>query len=226
MQRAVITWVVLFFCVSCGGEKIPDGVISPRQMPGVLTDMHLADGQLASLPIDSARMRRDTYYDAIFQRYHIDSVMFSRSIDFYASRPYLMNEFYQDVEKRLEALNLAEQQRVQAKYDEQRRTDSIRNARVTDSLRRIARDSLDFKRKRYLLFRNVEDSLSLYAWPDSITFTLLRERMLEDIGLKHISASVPHRSVAPRRDPHPPTAPKPTPTVSQKSRMRPLQKIK
>ena len=73
MQRAVIAWMIIFFCISCGNEQIPEGVIPAKQMPGVLTDMHLADGQLASLPVDSARMRRDVYYDAVFQRYGIDS---------------------------------------------------------------------------------------------------------------------------------------------------------
>ena len=159
MQRVITACLVLILCVSCGGEKIPEGVMLPAQMPALLTDMHLADGQLASMPIDSARMRREGYYQAIFQRYDIDSVTFRKSIEFYSSRPYLMNEFYEDVEKQLEALNLAEQQRVEKKYEAQRRIDSIRNARVTDSLRRIARDSLDFKRKRYLLFLNAPDSL-------------------------------------------------------------------
>ncbi len=222
MQRAVIVWMVLIFCVSCGGEKIPNGVIPPKQMPAVLTDMHLADGQLASLPIDSARMRRDAYYEAVFQRYGIDSMMFRRSVEFYSSRPYLMNEFYGDIEKKLETLNLAEQQRVQQKYEIQRRTDSIRNARVTDSLRRIARDSLDFKRKRYLLFLDAPDSL--YGKPDSITYELLRERMLENIGLTSVAAGGPQRLPAPRRTP--PVVTKPSPSTSQKSQLRPFEKIK
>ncbi|PPL00387.1 DUF4296 domain-containing protein [Parapedobacter indicus] len=222
MQRAVIVWVVLIFCVSCGGEKIPKGVIPLKQMPAVLTDMHLADGQLASLPIDSARMRRDAYYNAVFQRYGIDSTTFRRSVEFYSSRPYLMNEFYGDIEKKLEALNLAEQQRVQKKYEVQRRMDSIRNARVTDSLRHIAQDSLDFKRKRYLLFLNAPDSL--YGKPDPVTYKLLRERMLESVGLKRVIANSEQGHPMPPRNPS--VAPKPSSTVPQKPRLRPFEKIK
>ena len=214
--------MIIFFCISCGNEQIPEGVIPAKQMPGVLTDMHLADGQLASLPIDSARMRRDVYYDAVFQRYGIDSATFKRSVEFYAERPYLMNEFYGTVEKKLEALNLAEQQRVEKKYAAQRRADSTRNARVTDSLRRIARDSLDFKRKRYLLFLNAPDSL--YGRPDSVTFTLLRERMLEDIGLETVqNAELKKATVPPRNPPEPP---KPAPATPKTPRLRPLEKIK
>jgi len=184
--------------------------------------MHLADGQLASLPIDSARMRRDRYYDAVFQRYGIDSIMFRRSVEFYSSRPYLMNEFYDDIEKKLETLNLAEQQRVQQKYEAQRRTDSLRNARVTDSLRRIARDSLDFRRKRYLLFLDAPDSL--YGKPDSITYESLRERMMEDVGLKRMITGGQKEPAVP---PHsPPVVPKPSPSTPQKPRLRLPEKIK
>ena len=213
---------MLFFCISCGGEKIPDGVVVPKLMPALLTDMHLADGQLASIPIDSARMRRDGYYQAIFQRYNIDSVVFRKSIEFYSSRPYLMNEFYDDVEKQLETLNQAEQQRIDKKYAAQRRADSIRNVRETDSLRRIARDSLDFKRKRYLLFLHAPDSL--YGEPDSVTFTLLHERMLETIRLGETKVVRQKRPSVP--NPTPPSSPKESPAVSQKSRLRPLEKIK
>ncbi|WP_353195834.1 DUF4296 domain-containing protein [Parapedobacter defluvii] len=221
MQRTASVWLVFFFCVSCGGEKIPDGIIPPKQMPAVLTDMHLADGQLASLPIDSARMRRDAYYNLIFERYGIDSVTFSRSVEFYSTRPYLMNELYVDVEKKLNTLNLAEQQRVQKKYETQRRADSIRSARVTDSLQRIGRDSLDFKRKRYLLFLNGPDSL--YGKPDSITYELLRERMFETIGLKQVNG-LKMPSLPPIK---PPVAPKPIPSApTETPKLRPLEKIK
>lgn len=222
MQRMVIAGIALFFCVSCGGEKIPSGVIPPRQMPAVLVDIHLVDGQLASLPIDSARMRRDGYYNTVFERYNTDSTTFRRSIEFYSSRPYLMNEFYVDVEKKLNALNSAEQQRVEKKYEAQRRTDSIRNARVTDSLWRMAKDSLDFKRKRYLLFLNAPDSL--YGAPDSITHELLHERLLEAIGLKNTRVSSQKvRTIPPGK---PPVAPKPAVSVPQKPRLRPFEKIK
>jgi len=222
MQGMVIAWIALFFCTSCGGEKIPAGVVSPKQMPAILVDMHLADGQLASLPIDSARMRRDGYYEAVFERHHIDSTTFRQSVEFYSSRPYLMNEFYTDVEKRLNALNLAEQQRVEKKYEAQRRTDSIRNARLTDSLRRIERDSLDFKRKRYLLFLNAPDSL--YGKPDSVTYQLLRERMLEAIGLKNnIGVSSQKSPVLPAK---PPVIPKPSTSEPPRPRLRPFEKIK
>ncbi|MFC3197493.1 DUF4296 domain-containing protein [Parapedobacter deserti] len=220
MQRLLTIVLVVFFCVSCG-EKIPEDVIPKKQMPGVLVDVHLADGQLASIPIDSARAYRDAYYQLIFDRHQIDSAMFGRSVRFYATRPHIMNELYAEVEKQLNAFNLAEQKAVEQKYLLQQRADSIRNARQRDSLHRIARDSLDFKRKRYLLFLNAPDSV--YGKPDSLTFEKLQHRMLETIGLpKEPVASqlpTPPGNV-------PPTLPKQSPKSEERPVLRPPEMIR
>ncbi len=221
VQWVLVTGITLFFCISCGGEKIPDSVIPRKLMPSVLLDIHLVDGQLASLPIDSARIYRDAYYGIVFDRYGIDSTAFSRSIEFYSSRPYLMNEMYSDVEKKLQTLTLAEQKLVESKYKAQQQADSIRNAARTDSLQRIARDSLDFKRKRYLLFLDVPDSL--YGKPEPITPENLRERMLETIRLKSPGLAV-SRPVAPADTSAPVSESSPKP--KEKPLLRTFDKIK
>lgn len=190
-------------------------------MPALLVDIHLADGQLSVLPIDSARAYRDAYYGAVFDRHGTDSTVFKQSVQFYSTRPHIMNELYADVERRLEALNRAEQQAIDEKYSVQRRADSIKNARQSDSLRRIARDSLDFKRKRYLLFLNAPDSL--YGSPDSVTFEKLRQRMLETIGLGGATVSG-QRPVTPRDVPS--ALPKPSPKTEERPVLRPLEKIR
>lgn len=181
MRLITIILTILIFSYACG-RKVPEGIVPQRQMGAMLLDMHLADGQLASMMIDSARLYRDAYYDAIFNRYGIDSVTFERSIDFYATRPAMMKRMYLDIEKRLEAYNTAEQKAIDEKYSAQRRADSIVSARHTDSLLKVNRDSLDFKRKRYLLYLNGPDTL-MYSQPIPVTYTLLRERMMEAIRL-------------------------------------------
>src|SRR5690606_2003555 len=158
MRLIAVALTILIFTGACG-HKVPEGVVPQQQMGALLLDMHLADGQLASMLADSARMYRDAYYEAIFDRYAIDSTIFKQSVEFYASRPELMKALYVDIEKQLEAYNTAEQQAIEEKYSAQRKADSIANARRTDSLRQVKRDSLDFKRKRYLLYLNGPDSL-------------------------------------------------------------------
>ena len=176
--------IVLFFLVlgvSCTRE-VPDDVMPQEQMESLLLDMHLADGQLTSMLIDSARVYRDAYYQAIFGRYGIDSTEFKHSLDFYVTRPQLMKEMYLNIEKRLDVYNKEEEQAMTAQYSEQRRADSVVNARRADSLRTVMRDSLDFKRKRFLLVLDGPDSLQ-YGRPVPVTHSLLYERMMEAIGL-------------------------------------------
>ncbi len=222
MRLITIVLAILLFGGACG-QQVPEGVVPQRQMGTLLLDMHLADGRLASMMPDSARIYRDAYYGAIFNRYGIDSTTFVRSIEFYSTRPQLMKTMYVNIEKQLEAYNTAEQRAITEKYDAQRRADSIVSALRTDSLRKVERDSLDFKRKRYLLYLNGPDSLAAYGQPVPVTFMLLRERLKEATGLPHISPSgASHSLPAP-----PPVAPIPTPEVEQQTKpaLKPLRKI-
>lgn len=197
MRLITIVLMILIFTSACG-RKVPEGVVPQQQMGALLLDMHLADGQLASMLVDSARAYRDAYYESIFNRYAIDSTTFEQSIAFYSKRPELMKAMYVDIEKRLEAFNSAEQQAIEEKYSAQRKADSITNARRMDSLRRVVRDSLDFKRKRYLIYLDGPDSIQ-YGQPVPITYTLLNARMMEAVGLNGGGASdvLPAKPVAP-----------------------------
>lgn len=181
MRNITIVLIFLVLGASCT-RKVPDDVVPQEQMKALLLDMHLADGQLTSMLIDSARVYRDAYYDAIFDRYGIDSTEFKHSLDFYSTRPQLMKEIYLGIEQQLDVYNKEEEQAMTAQYSEQRRADSLVNARRADSLRTVMRDSLDFKRKRYLLFLDGPDSLQ-YGRPLPVTHSLLLERMMETIGL-------------------------------------------
>lgn len=180
-MRLLLAGLSFFFFFSCG-ERVPDGVIPKKQMPDVLVDVHLADGQLSSLPIDSARAHIDSYYQAIFDRYGIDSVQLANSIAYYAHRPHIMNELYGIVEKRLEALNIEQQQAVDQKYQLQRSADSIANARRRDSIARLTYDSLDMARKKHLLFLPSADSS--YSDPVPVTHEQLKRRLWEQLRLR------------------------------------------
>ena len=187
MRQITIVLIVMLLGVSCKRE-IPENIIPQDQMERLLLDMHLADGQLASMVADSARIYRDSYYDAIFSRYAVDSTEFKHALVFYSTRPQLMKEIYVEIEKQLEHYNTIEQDSVTAGYNAKRMADSLVNARLTDSLQRVMRDSLDLKRKRYLLLLNGPDSVP-YNRPIPVTHTLLYDRMMETIGLRKIETS-------------------------------------
>ncbi|SEL87018.1 DUF4296 domain-containing protein [Parapedobacter koreensis] len=221
MQRLLTGITILVLCISCG-EKIPDGIIPQKKMPDVLLDVHLVDGQLTSMPIDSARAYRNAYYAAVFDRYGIDSIAFRRSVEFYSTRPYILNDLYIAVEKRLEAMNLAEQKAVEERYTVQRKADSVSNARRLDSLQRITRDSLDFKRRRYLLFLHAPDSI--YGSPEPVTHELLHDRLLESTRLRSLISEGQHPS-PPAKRPLKPSQP-PVKAVENPPVLRPMEKIK
>ncbi len=225
MRLTTIALTILIFTGACG-RKVPEGVLPQQQMGALLLDMHLADGQLASMLADSARIYRDAYYEAIFDRYVIDSTAFKQSIEFYSSRPKLMKKLYMNIEKQLEVYNTAEQQAIEEKYSAQRKADSIANAQRTDSLRQVKLDSLDFKRKQYLLYLNGPDSVQ-YGQPVPVTYTLLKERMMEVVGLPSTDESrrpmaSPTKPVVP---PAPPAAPAPAVEKRSSPTLTPLKKI-
>lgn len=225
MRLITIVLTILIFSFACG-RKVPEDIVPQQQMGALLLDMHLADGQLASMMADSGRVYRDAYYNAIFNRYGIDSNTFERSIEFYSTRPEVMKTLYINIEKQLEAYNIAEQQAIEAKYSAQRKADSIVNAKRTDSLWRVNRDSLDFKRKRFLLYLDGPDSLP-YSQPVPITYMLLRERMMEDIRLRN-PGELNHSPALPAKPLVPSVAPAvPAPEVKERTRptLTPIKKI-
>ncbi|WP_353181974.1 DUF4296 domain-containing protein [Parapedobacter lycopersici] len=182
-MRFPLVGLMFILLVSCG-EKIPAGIISEKQMPDVLFDVHLADGQLAAIPIDSARLYLDSYYAAIFNRYGIDSTIFANSISYYSHRPRVMNEFYSVVEKRLDALNAAAQQVQDASYQSRRMTDSVQRVQRLNQQNRAVRDSLDYIRKKDLLFLHGTDTV--YNQPVPVTYIGLKDRLWEQLGFHHI----------------------------------------
>lgn len=223
MRLIIILLTILLFGIACG-RKVPEGIVPQKQMEPLLLDMHLADGQLAAMPLDSARSYRDAYYGAIFNHYGIDSTTFERSIEFYSTRPELMKTMYANIDKRLEAYNTAEQRAIEEKYAEQRRTDSIANAHRTDSLRKVNRDSLDFKRKRYLLRLDGPDSLK-YGQPIPVTYYLLRKRLFEAIGLRDVVPLDGHSAPETKPLSQPSTISPPQENEYTRPAVRPIKKI-
>ncbi|MGV3762169.1 DUF4296 domain-containing protein [Parapedobacter sp.] len=226
MRLITIALTIFVFSTACQ-DDIPEGVVPQPHMEAILLDMHLADGQLASMMADTARKYRDAYYEAIFNRYAIDSAMFEQSLKFYSTRPAIMKVMYTGIEKRLEAYNTAEQKAIEEKYSAQRKADSVISARRADSLQKIKRDSLDFKRKRYLLYLDGPDTLR-YSRPVPVTYTLLRERMMEAIGLRTDGSGDDGPHVTRAKPVVPPTTPVPEPSVEDRNRpvLKPLKKIK
>jgi hypothetical protein len=121
-------YITLFFSVSlflfsCKGDKAPDGIIEHKKMTSLLTEVHLIDGRMSGIfqSPDSLTKYGSVRYDALFKRYGTDSVVFNKSLKYYASQPAEMAKMYDDI-------------LVDLKF----KTDSVnKSQRKIDSLKRL-----------------------------------------------------------------------------------------
>ncbi|WP_181151259.1 DUF4296 domain-containing protein [Sphingobacterium gobiense] len=128
MQRLILIILSSFFLmISCDRSK-PKGILSEKTMVDLMTDVHLVDGYLNTLQVDSTRKVIDGLYDGIFEKYGIDSVTFKENISYYLGNPIVSKELYTKVTKKLNTYE-----------DDYRRTDSLKNARISDSIRVVRR---------------------------------------------------------------------------------------
>ncbi len=160
MQGFIKGILVLIFFAGCG-ERSPRGIIPEKKMTAVLMDVHLADAYSSSVPMDSMRALQHSLYEGIYQKYGTDSTGLRASLEYYASRPQIMDALYSKVNQGLQKLVDREQDIENEKMRQVQIQDSIRLAAEQDSLRKIARDSADFKEKRYLLHWLHADSVKL-----------------------------------------------------------------
>ena len=99
-------YIVLFFSVSlllCACHKNTKDVIRPAVMVDLLTDIHLADGEMTSIPQipDSVYKYGMAKYLQIFKRYDTDSAQFRLSYKYYTMHPDELVSIYDKVLKKL-----------------------------------------------------------------------------------------------------------------------------
>lgn len=122
---------------ACESSKVPKEFIQPDQLSDILYDMHLADGYISSVPgQDSARKVSAAWYNGIYKRYHVDSALYSRSLDYYYKEPELLSGVYNKVTERLKKVK-----EVEDKAEEKRK--KIRE----DKVKKLKQDSLDRVKK-------------------------------------------------------------------------------
>jgi len=121
---------LLIFLCACGGKKIPDGVIKPDRMIGLLAEVHIADGAMYNvmqLPDSLYKYGTDRYLK-IFKQFGTDSTQFRKSMRFYCSNPEMLMEMYDQVttvlKQKSDSLNKIYQK--QMADESKRRQDSIK----------------------------------------------------------------------------------------------------
>lgn len=183
MQRCLGTFLLLILFIGCK-EGPPKGVLKKDVMTNVLYEIHLSEGYLFTSAVDSMRQKTADFNEGIYQHYKTDSATVRQSLEYYASRPQILQEIYNEIGARLktidEEMRTAENDRYRSVFV----ADSIKRAAVADSLRRIELDSIRQENRKHLLYWKSPDSTSLkpkpWTWENSSRFPLLKEEVLKN----------------------------------------------
>ncbi|PVH27119.1 DUF4296 domain-containing protein [Sphingobacterium corticibacter] len=127
MRASFFVLILLILLLASCLEKRPEGILKEDQVTKLLTDVHMLDGYLQTLPIDSSQKVIDTLYRQLLSHYGLDSVAFERNLDYYYADPVLTEKIYTNIQKQLS----------DAERDFNR-ADSLRYAVERDSLNRVA----------------------------------------------------------------------------------------
>ena len=103
-------YITLFFSVllflSACSNGTPDGIIDKDRMIALLTDVHIVDSTLITIPQtpDTLYKYGKGRYLAVFAKYHTDSTQFKKSFAYYAgTKPVEFTDMYDQVLKNLQA---------------------------------------------------------------------------------------------------------------------------
>lgn len=180
MKSVLLVLLGLIFFSACG-ERLPEGVVSRGKMEKILLDVHILDGRLSSMPMDSARATIDSQYEELFRFYEIDSTIFRTSVEYYSKYPTLLKNMYTRVHTVLTDELKKEQEKNQKIFDEQRLRDSIFHSKVQDSIRTAQKLVLKKRMMRDILFRHEADTTR--DKPVPYTFDRSSIKFFEDLNL-------------------------------------------
>lgn len=128
MQRLNFIIIPLFFLFASCSKQKPKGILSEKEMTGLMAEVALIDAYLNTLPIDSGRKVMPVLYANAFEKFKLDSAKFLQNLDYYLGSPVLTEKIYTDINK-----ILTDKDQVY------HREDSVRNIVVQDSIQRVMR---------------------------------------------------------------------------------------
>lgn len=109
MKKYLFTAALTVLVFSCKEpkEEIPNNVLPMNKMINVLIDIHLIEANLSSknLPRDTSVVFYNLYKKDLYKKYNIDDSSYTRSFNYYSTRPPLMDKIY---EKVVDSLSLLE----------------------------------------------------------------------------------------------------------------------
>ncbi|TWR31291.1 DUF4296 domain-containing protein [Mucilaginibacter pallidiroseus] len=94
----ILFFSVLLFCAACKEDK-PAGILDRPHMISLLTDIHLADGELYIVPqqADSLYRYGTNKYKQVFDKHHTNGAQFKRSFAYYSKNPEVLQGMYDEL---------------------------------------------------------------------------------------------------------------------------------
>jgi hypothetical protein len=106
-----LRWVIVFawfLVISCGGNQLPEGILTKDKMVPMLVDQHLAEtifAQRITFGLKSENTLNDLYL-SILKKYGVDRKVFEESVFYYSKHPKQYKEIYDEVLNRLNAMEV------------------------------------------------------------------------------------------------------------------------
>ncbi|MGY6545027.1 DUF4296 domain-containing protein [Arthrospiribacter ruber] len=91
-----VSFLLLFVLISCGRERLPEGVLNEDKMVEVMIDIHLAEGLVSTFPIhyDSSRMLYPMFEKEVFKKHQVPDSVFVKSLEHYMRDARKMDRLY------------------------------------------------------------------------------------------------------------------------------------
>ena len=108
MNRKWILLVFLLLVLSCGGKKLPKGILTKDKMVPMLVDQHVAEmiyAQRFAVGLKSESTMDDLYL-SILKKYGVDRKVFEESVYYYSKHPDLYGAIYDEVLNRLNEMDV------------------------------------------------------------------------------------------------------------------------
>lgn len=148
MHRLLISILALIFMLSACKERAPKGILKNDQMVDLLVEVHIIDGYLNSLQIDSSRRVINPLYQNALDKYGLDSALFEKNLKYYLSDPIKAEKIYESVNDKLTMVD------KDIMYQ-----DSVRHAFTADSIRRVERFKELVRENEKIILRDTTDTL-------------------------------------------------------------------
>ena len=148
MQKYIsLFFSVLLYLTACKSNDVPNGIIEEKEMISLLTDVHIVDGAIYTVPqvSDSLYKYGRAKYVAVFKKYHTTDDQFQKSLKYYTTQPDRLQEMYNKIDAiikaKIDSINKAQKKENDAKNKidsaARSKTNSIKHP--ADTIKPVAR---------------------------------------------------------------------------------------